>query len=118
MQLSEKDIDRFWKKVRVCEHGRECRECHWFWKGHTRGIRKYGSFTVFYDGDEKRWQYYSHRVMWYVLTGEDSLPVYHTCPLSLCVQLGHLSQKDKVVSQLYAIKRNDPIMELLAQMQQ
>jgi hypothetical protein len=74
MQLSEKDIARFWKKVKICEHGRECRACHWFWKGHTRGTKKYGSFTVFYDGDEKRWQYYSHRVIWYVLTGEDSLP--------------------------------------------
>jgi hypothetical protein len=37
-------------------------------------------------------------VMWYVLTGEDSLPVYHNCPISLCVQLGHWSPKDKGVS--------------------
>ena len=100
MNLSENDIERFWTKVKVCEHGRECRECHWFWKGHTRGTKKYGSFTVFYEGDEKRWQFYSHRVMWYVLTGEDSLPVYHNCPLSRCVQLGHLWQKQKTVSQL------------------
>jgi len=109
VQLSDKDVQRFWSKVHICDHGKECRNCHWMWKSHTRGVDKRPSFTV-YKTDEKgivhyegkRYQFYAHRIMYFLVYNIDAQCVYYKCYLDKCVQPAHLS----------LTKKRAPILEI------
>ena len=84
MHLTEENIKRFWKYIEICDHGIECRTCHWIWKSHTRGVDKKPSFTIF-ESDEngvpnfetgKRYQFYATRIMYFLIYGTDDSYVF------------------------------------------
>lgn len=81
MNLTPKDIDRFWAKVHIVNDGVSC----WEWIGGTYG-NGYGALRI--DGVVEA----AHRVAFTIAYGniQKGLHVLHTCDRGLCVRPGHL----------------------------
>jgi hypothetical protein len=80
MELTEKDIKRFWNKVNK-KNDEEC----WEWNGYH--IENRGRFNI--NGKI----YKAHRISYYLATGnlpEYPLEVRHKCKIKLCVNPNHL----------------------------
>lgn len=92
MELSQKDIDRFWTKVAVASWN----EC-WLWQGpvHRRGLA-YGRLQTkkLREGIWRTVWYPAHRVSFYLTHGriDPKLFVMHTCDVPACVNPAHLVQ--------------------------
>lgn len=85
-------VARFWKKVRLCNHGRTCTTCCWMWMGAVHGLDGYGNFraTPYRSGNVS-----AHIVSWFLAHDatwpEDGLFVLHSCDTPPCVAPHHLS---------------------------
>ena len=82
---------RFWSKVAVCAHGRDCAECCWSWQGSM--VKGYGKMFVpkaLRQGKSQEER--APRVCWFVVHGvwPGDLHVLHTCDNPPCVQPAHL----------------------------
>lgn len=77
--------DRFWNKVKRCEHG-ACRECCWEYQG-SRNKKGYGKFSV----RRGAWEIAS-RVAWQLIYGPlaGSVCVLHKCDNPPCCNPLHL----------------------------
>ena len=82
MQLSEKDIRRFWSFV----DKRGPHEC-WPWRGGGPN-NPYGNFSV--GPRESAKTYLAHRVSYYLEYGVTDLHVCHKCDVPRCVNPAHL----------------------------
>jgi hypothetical protein len=77
---------RYWKKVQLCAHGFQCRECCWEWVGAKHG-QGYGILRI--DGKLKK----SHRIGWELYNNRaipDGWQINHDCNNTQCNQPGHL----------------------------
>lgn len=79
--LTGKDIDRFWSKVRKSDEPNEC----WEWIG-NKADNGYGVFSVKHGG------YVAHRIAYFIETGNDpgQLLVLHRCDVRACCRFSHL----------------------------
>lgn len=82
---------RFWKKVRICNHGRTCTSCCWMWMGAIHGLDGYGNFraTPYKQGNVS-----AHVVSWFLAHDAtwpvEGLFVLHKCDTPPCVAPHHL----------------------------
>jgi len=87
MTLAQKDRDRFWKKVRLRQHG-----C-WEWQA---SVRKdgYGRFAINSKPE------LSHRIAYYLVSGPmpRELEIDHLCRNRLCVNPSHMELVSKRVN--------------------
>jgi DNA-binding XRE family transcriptional regulator len=91
LQITQKTIVRFWKKIRVCEHGKTCRKCCWIWTG-DHSDNGYGRYILkaLKDGKSR-----AHRISWIILknnryTIPEGWLILHTCDVNACVNPFHL----------------------------
>lgn len=82
--------ERFWEKVQICEHGRDCRNCCWPWIA-RRSPEGYGQFG-WREPDEDTTRTKSAHVVAYRITfGQWPKPVgRHTCDTPECCQPWHV----------------------------
>ena len=83
---------RFWARVEMCQHGRECTVCCWPWS-QSLDKRGYGQVTV--QLHHKPALMRTHRLAWMFTHGDipEGLFVCHNCPGSdnpRCVNPAHL----------------------------
>lgn len=84
-------LERFWKKVSVCIHGRTCKDCCWLWTG---AHNKDGYGKMFRGKTQTH--YKAHRLAYELFIGPipEGLHVLHDCPdgdTPACVNYnGHL----------------------------
>lgn len=81
------DYPRFWTKVKICQHGLSCEQCHWYWqaKQHELG---YGRYCL-----TRTEQIPAHRYAWelfYTCFMPVSLFALHICNLPPCVNPAHI----------------------------
>lgn len=92
LEISEKTLRRFWRKVAVCIHGKSCRHCCWKWVGGRKVDSDYGFFNIPGVGKKVR----AHRVMC-ILEKNDGYLIPHTtlithsCDNPPCVNFHHLT---------------------------
>lgn len=82
---------RLLKYTQLCEHGIECRNCCWIWKGNV--VRGYGKIRVY----ETKQQV--HRISWSVFNNQEfpeGMLANHIreCPYKLCIQPAHVYPGD------------------------
>ncbi|SRR6266498_464377 len=88
---------RWLKKVNICTHGIECRNCCWLWTARKDGYG-YGTITIY------RKQRQAHRIGWTLFNNQefpDGLQGNHIpiCSSKACVQPAHTYPGDHVDNQ-------------------
>jgi hypothetical protein len=105
MPYNDRIKARFWAKVSVCEHGKECPDCCWPWTGAmtSRGYKHgkgYGHIGYKEEGSFKNIT--GHRVAWELAHNKfipEGLWCLHTCDNPPCCNPQHLwlgSQRDNI----------------------
>lgn len=77
--------ERFWSKVRICDHGRDCKDCCWRWQ---RRLTDQGYGQFYRSGHTTNAHIVSYELT--VGTVADGLVVRHTCDVPSCVNPQHL----------------------------
>lgn len=80
--LTEKDLKRFWSKVKICESG-----C-WEWQA-SKNQDGYGQIGITRDSGPIMYQ--AHRVALFIKTGEQGEVARHSCDNPGCCNPDHLS---------------------------
>jgi ribosomal protein L37AE/L43A len=85
MQITQKDIDRFWTKVEKTE------KC-WNWKAVVASTGRYGLFTVRGEVINTRKVINAHRFAYFITFGQvdRKIDIDHICRNTLCVNPSHL----------------------------
>lgn len=91
-------VERFYKYIQFCEHGKSCQACHWLYKP-SRDTQDYGRFYVCYLSlyPRKKLSVRPSRFMWTIERGHTDKLILHTCDIPACVNIYHLfcgSQKE------------------------
>jgi hypothetical protein len=98
--------ERFWEKVQVCSHGKECFYCCFLWKGATDG-QGYGVLAI---NDTKRTKKLkTHRIAYELLNKRAliyPLKACHHCDTKLCVNGMHLYAGTQYQNIQDAVRRN------------
>src|SRR5262245_29163207 len=85
---------RFWAKVALCLHGRDCEQCCWPWQGsYCRGNGTLSMPLAYRVGKSTHER--ANRVCWRIMHGHipEGLHVLHNCPGGdnpACVNPAHL----------------------------
>jgi len=85
------EAERFWEKVRICEHGKWCKQCCWPWQAGTSGKGKYGSFKRRVHGALVNVS--AHTYAWETVNGPmpEGLQGNHICiAMPLCCNPAHV----------------------------
>lgn len=93
LRISQKTIDRFWRKVALCSHGKTCETCCWEWQGNHQVRTNYGRFDLPAIGKKVR----AHRVVWILevlhhFPIQEGVFIMHNCDNPPCVNFHHLRE--------------------------
>lgn len=84
---------RFWEKVLVCEHGKECSQCCWPWQGACVGHMGYGQLQIGVIKGKKV-RAYAHIISWRLHNKMQKLMtidrILYTCDNPPCANYHHL----------------------------
>jgi len=90
-QFSQADIQKYWLKVLVCEHGRHCKQCCWPWIGNYTTDDHVPILTL---SDPRRGMR-ATRFSYMLLHDQDipsSVPLYNSCRNFCCCNGYHVSR--------------------------